>query len=80
VTIFVKATFIGRDDFGYQYGHTYLLRLDQHWAGRIVIIATHGYEHKPVVGMQRTYVHLGAFLQDWKAIDTSDTYSIAKQR
>ncbi|MEK7152336.1 MAG: hypothetical protein AAB834_00160 [Patescibacteria group bacterium] len=68
MTIYIEARFTGASDLGYQHGHAYQLRLDQHWGGGITIIATHGYDFKPVSGMQRTYKGLAAFLHDWKTI------------
>lgn len=63
----IEATFLGEGPV-FQHNHSYQLEVQQHWRGKLVVQATHGYDHKPVGGFTATYTDLGQFLRDWRVL------------
>jgi hypothetical protein len=68
VTTYVEATFIGPQDTSFHHKHTYQIQVVQRWNKKVTVVATHGYNFKPIMGMQQTYRGLKPFLQEWHVL------------
>lgn len=76
VTTYVEATYLGDEGIDFHTNQTYQLRIVQHWTKKMTVTATHGYEFKPIEGMQRTYGNLKDLLIEWHILRVASGQSM----